>query len=180
MRTTLPDMPNQPGGISSQEDKVKMGTTLMPDMPNQPGGISSQEDKVNHRRCQDGSQADAHPVIQSTTKQVAVVRQVDLPVDSRVVQCLINYHPGQTQENEQPEGRPSLEEGDADRTRAGQTPDARKQQCVQAHNPRPTSPIDDTDSKTKPVNASQQLIPALCSSFQVWPNFLLKMCHRYD
>ena len=88
----MPDMPNQPGGIPHQEEIAKMG------------------DGVNYRRMQDRSQADAHHIIQSTTKQVAVVRQVDLPVNDRDVHPLINYHPGQTKEIDQPEGRPSQEE----------------------------------------------------------------------
>jgi hypothetical protein len=88
----MPDMPNQPGGKPHQEEIVKM------------------RDGVNHRRMQDRSQADAQHTIQSTTKQVAVVRQVDLPVNDRDVHPLIYYHPGKTKEIDQPEGRPSQEE----------------------------------------------------------------------
>ena len=132
---------NQPGGTSSQEEQdspvpregkgtvptVNMceGDQLCTLEPNQPLGRPDQPSGTPEmtggcqadqpRSCQDGSQADgrhAHTIIQPTTKQVAVVRQVDLPINNRFDPVLNNYHPGPYQENDQPGGRFSLEEGD--------------------------------------------------------------------
>jgi hypothetical protein len=93
--------PNQPLGRPDQPS----GT------PKKAGGCQGDQP----RRFQDGSQTNgrhAHTIIQPTTKQVGVVRQVDLPIKYRFDPVLNNYHPGQYQENDSPEVRSSLEEGD--------------------------------------------------------------------
>jgi hypothetical protein len=86
-----------------------------PDQPSRTPEMTGGCQADHPRRFQDRSQADgrhAQTIIQPTTKQVAVVRQVDLPIKYRFDPVLNNYHPGLYRENDQPEGRSSLEEGD--------------------------------------------------------------------